>query len=212
MIKRLTYTLVLSITSSFLFAQSTTFYGHFKLQEFDTLHVYPSKYIETAKTKKNNKIAFKGTIISNSSAIIPHGIDTIFPSRGYTAILKFAVDSAKNVMGYVFGTSQIDPYNSKIALVVVNTELNKRVAYFDLATYNYIEGTMEETMNSWILDENKDGNIDIAQLRDLTDYELPNEYSDNISGVTSSMYRFENGEFISYYMTKEMYQALRVIK
>jgi hypothetical protein len=208
MIKKWTYCLLLCVCSSTLAAQSTTFYNHFKLQSFDTLHVYPSKYIESLK---NKTIEYKGTIICND-AIIPHGIDTLFPSKGYTAILKFYADSTTKFVGYIFGTSQIDPYDSKLVLVVIDTKLNKRIAYFDLASYKYLDGTMEETMNSWILDENKDGNIEIAQLRELTDYELPNEYSDNISGVTSSMYRYENNEFVSYYMTKEMYQALRIIK
>lgn len=82
---------------------------------------------------------------------------------------------------------------------------------FILASYIYLEGAMEETVNSWIIDANENGSLDIITKKWLTDFELPNEYSDNITGGTSTFYQ-TNQDSLSWDIIPEWTETLQIIK
>ena len=103
-------------------------------------------------------------------------------------------------------------YESSIKMILFNSTTKQLDMVYDLAYFKEIEGTMDETQNSWFLDEDGDGDLDIAMMIELNDYELPNEYSDNISGVEGFLYRNNNGTLSAEYISKELYTSLTIKK
>ena len=71
---------------------------------------------------------------------------------------------------------------------------------------------MEETVNSWVYDIDKDGDLDIMKIIDLIDYELPIEDAPNISAVEGFLWRNLGSKFQYEYLSKELYYQLTIKK
>jgi hypothetical protein len=87
--------------------------------------------------------------------------------------------------------------------LVIDGKSDSLINKYNLAYYKTIPGTMEETMNAWIVDLDKDGDLDIGIMINLVDYELADEISENISGVEGYGYYIQDGRLSYDYLSKE---------
>ena len=99
--------------------------------------------------------------------------------------------------------------HKEIRILIYSESRQKMLLDMELAHYDYVETTYKSEMKSWLLDIDGDGDTDIANWESLTDYELPNEYSDNISGDTRYMHMLENDSLVYYYWDYEKLEGLR---
>lgn len=177
--------------------------------EKDSLHVTPSNYTNIESYINDGiPLSFNGTEIPKIT-LSPYNIyDSHAASTEFYALDK--VDFGSSLYGMIVGVKTENVSESKIAIWIINTESNSIIEKVNLAYYKKIPGTMEELMNAWILDLDEDGDLDIAVMISLTDYELPNEFSDNISGVEGYGYYIQEGKVSYDYLSQENYQRFAV--
>lgn len=177
---------------------------------FDTLHLYPSKYqIQPIGIPLNNPGMYAGFPIT-TDILSPYGLDTLYEAVRYTVPQKFVFDANQNYLGYVMCCETEEVEFSYLVLLVMSEE-DELIFSYKVAHYLYLESAFEETKNSWLFDEDNDGDLDLAYKIDLIDYEPPNEFADNISGTTTGFLRFDRGKYTSEYLEDEQFQ-LKLVK
>ena len=176
---------------------------------FDTLHIYPTKYLSNSGIPSANGGMYNGVVIQEDILKV-YDLEKLYHGDRYTVPEKFII--SENVIGYVLTCeNHADLLSSYVVLIVLDEE-GKLVYHQMMAWYSAIEGTMEETGNTWIFDNDGDGDLDLATMEDLVDYELPNEFANNVSGVKGYVHQFTEGEYVYEYITKELYQSLTIKK
>ncbi|MCB9223324.1 MAG: hypothetical protein R2780_09510 [Crocinitomicaceae bacterium] len=185
---------------------------HFSIVETDSLHIYPSKYLlDTPITKNGKSGLFTGKEIHAIS--IKHlGIDTLYPNNRYWANEQIYLNSNKTIIAATIVIGRKDPKDSILLIVIYNIKTEERLLVIEGASHQKIEGAMKQTVNSWIMDLDNDGDLDIAIMKDLVDYELPNEYSDNISGVEGFGYYLKDDKMEFDYLSQENYSTFQIKK
>lgn len=138
----------------------------------DSLHISLSTFGKLKDSETVNKtISWKGQLISDSLRQKMN----LGPNISY-ALGKIILDNEKKVIGYIVGCDDL-----KVKMYVYSLESKKCTFNVELASYAYLETAYEKIRNSWIIDLNGDGNLDIATWEKLRDFEFPDELSDNIS-------------------------------
>ncbi len=208
--------IILSLNFS-TFTQNSQNFSNFSRQfeyiEFDTLQIYPSAFYTINNKGGSQLITISGEQISQE-VIVDLKLDSIIGSTNLKAINKFNFDSNGNMIGFIIGMQDNHPYDCSIGLLVYSMINQETLFYISAASYIHMELTMESTKNTWIYDSNEDGFKDIIYRIDLIDYELPDEYSENISGTTTGELRFnpETNDFDSYYLGSNAMKVLRLKK
>ena len=118
------------------------------------------------------------------------GDSLILAGKTFSALVKIALDKTQNYWAYLLRDD-----NREIFVFVYSKKKEDFILNVKLASYVYLEGTMEQKRNAWIMDLNNDGIKDIAICENLLDFELPNEYADNISGTEQFCFLLKNGVF-----------------
>jgi len=133
----------------------------------DSLHLFASGYKCDNNLKKwSGKIIPENLINSNS-----------LNPEATIALGKLYFDNKKEMIGYLIGNNE----KTHVFLYVYSKEKKQNIIDFTVASHTFLEGAYEEVTNSWILDVDNNGILDIAVWKRLTDFELPNEYSQNNS-------------------------------
>ena len=179
---------------------------------FDTLHLYPSNYYSVNLQGNANTINIEGEKIPHQM-VQQLKLDSICGSNDLKAINRFNF-GPQGLIGFVIGIQEDSPYDCSVGIMVYSMMTKSVLFYLTAASYKHMEFTMESTKNTWIYDSNQDGYLDIIYMIDLIDYELPNEYADNISGVKSGELRYnpDSKDFDSYYLGSIAYKVLSVKK
>ncbi len=139
----------------------------------DTLHIYPNL------THKNEIIKIKNHLINKNIE------EEFFPSY------SFYLDKDSAYKAYLFVSKE-----KQSVKLIVELSKNKTVIYNDyIAYYAFLEGAYEKWQNAWIADFNNDGNRDIGIYKQLIDFELPTEESENISADEKYLLLFKDGKF-----------------
>ncbi len=109
------------------------------------------------------------------------------------------------VCGFIYGSTI-----SQAIYITVYSEQKERIIFNrEIAHYDYMETTYESTMKSWFLDIDSDGDKDIATWESMIDFELPNDYSNNISGDTRFIHFLDQDSLIYDYWDSEKLKSLR---
>ena len=135
----------------------------------DSLHVFASGY------RYNNNLKEWSRKIIPNNLIKSHNINP----ESSVALGKLFFDAKKEMIGYLIGNND----QNHVFLYIYSREKQKNIFDLTVASNTCLEGSYEEIQNSWIIDLNKDGRLDIVIWKRLTDFEFPNEYSENISKV-----------------------------
>src|SRR5688572_24368792 len=160
---------------------STSFDQYFHLQSFDTLHVHSVGFNQTF----SKEISFETLKKEN----VP------LDSGTYQAVSRFFMSADKNLTGYLFRELTGSATHQVIHLCIRSEKLKRFIFHIEVASWTAIENTMEQTLNSWILDVNGDGVLDVATKKYLEDFELPTEDAPNISGEEKYIHVFQKGAF-----------------
>lgn len=174
-------------------ADIAPFDAAFKVNSDQRIYCYTLKYFSSNGKKKTPTIS-DGKLLS-SEALTKAGL--ILPEGKWYAFEKFHFDKAKDFTGYLLATSQEGFEQRTIKLVVFQKSSGMWAFMMDVATFTHMESTMKQTRNSWIQDLDNDGNLDIATVETLQDYELPIE--SNISGTKKFMHFFSKGNLLYSY-------------
>lgn len=101
-------------------------------------------------------------------------------------------------------------YTEEAIQMTVYDESRSTIIYQREIAHNILmETTYHSILKSWLMDVNGDGDKDLVSWKELTDFELPNEFSDNSSAVEKGIYLFENGSFNYEYWDAEKLSKLR---
>ncbi|MFH0866247.1 MAG: hypothetical protein V1904_08630 [Bacteroidota bacterium] len=174
----------------------------------DTLHITVMTYVHIAGMKTGcYHPQFAGVVIPSEIA----GFIQNQKTNNYTALGKFNFDKEKKYTGYLIGNSD-STGGKEIDLFVFSKTENKFIFNCQVASYLYLKGTTEQIMNSWIMDLNNDKCLDIATISKITDFEKPNEFSDNISGEKKWMYYFREGIFEYRIWDENLLNDVKVMK
>ena len=189
-------TYLIALLSLFSFnCYSQNWSTYFDWTNTDSLHVYPSKI------KKGEEIKLELVALT--------GIDTIYPNRRFFGYQSFKWSDS--LTAFIVRLEDDYVHEPTIILVLAN-ESSEIQDVIELASYSQIPGTMEETVNSWVYDIDKDGDLDIMKIIDLIDYELPIEDAPNISAVEGFLWRNLGSKFQYEYLSKELYYQLTIKK
>ncbi|MFI5204388.1 MAG: hypothetical protein ACHQF2_07815, partial [Flavobacteriales bacterium] len=155
--------------------------------------------------------------VSASKAIrVPYSLlkkeNVPLDSGSYNAVFKFYFDKEKTITGYLLSEQSPGGNHYAVHLCVYSVNEKKFIFHMEVASYVYMEATMEQTTNSWITDLNKDGIKDIATKKYLEDFELPDEGAGNISGGESFIHVFRNGKFEYAYWEEEILPGVSLVK
>lgn len=178
---------------------------------FDTLHIYPTKYLEFIPPV-GPRFFQMGKSLLTTEEVKNFGLDSLTHAELISPIGSFLMRPESTYKAYILGVTRKELYDCSVDIVIFDISTEMAIFHFRLASYKSIEGTMEELTNSWIYDIDKDDDFDLAYIIDIKDYELPNEYSDNISGTHSGELRFNQGEFESYYLSTGASKVFRLIR
>lgn len=100
----------------------------------------------------------------------------------------------------------------KIYLYVYSKNQKKIIFNLELAKYVKLEYTCEIIHNSLIIDLNKDNCLDIASYEWTQDYELPNEFADNITGYEKFFYIFKKNNYEYQYWDDNVLKQIELKK
>jgi hypothetical protein len=171
----------------------------------DSTHIYPTAYTNlNAYQKQGTPFGFFGKRISQGLLNKYNVFQSHSKSTKFYALEKF--DFGSSLYGLVVGLKEKVVEDSRIAIWLIDGKSDSLINKYNLAYYKTIPGTMEETMNAWIVDLDKDGDLDIGIMINLVDYELADEISENISGVEGYGYYIQDGRLSYDYLSKENYQ------
>lgn len=133
----------------------------------DSLHIFMSGY------KQNNNLE------KWSRKIIPEDLINFYKLNIEAAVAlgKLYFDTDKEMIGYLIGNKE----QNSIFMYIYSKEKNQMIDYFTVVSNILMKGAYEEVTNSWILDLDGNGSLDIAVWKRLIDFELSNEYVGNIS-------------------------------
>jgi hypothetical protein len=131
----------------------------------DSLHIYNSGYSNG------------NTVEEWSGEIIPENLILAYGLNPESTIALAKISFNKEMTGYFIGNKE----QNSIILYIYSIEKSQMTHHFYAAKNIYMDGAYEEITNCWILDLDSNKTVDIVIWQRLTDFELPNEYSDNIS-------------------------------
>ena len=158
----------------------------FKDISTDSLHISLCTFGEFKDSDKLDKtFQWKGPLISDSLKQEMR----LDPDVSY-ALGKIILNTEKNIIGYIVGCVDL-----KVQLYAYSFKQKDFIFNIQLASYKYVEAAYEKTRNSWIIDQNGDGNLDIATWEKLTDFEFQNQLSDNLSGDKKFIHFLIDGNF-----------------
>ena len=181
---------------------------YFELTETDSFHIRPFNYFKVGPQPLNDFRDFTGKVIPKGFDQLA-SFDSLFHPINFFANEVIKLDSSNYAAITV--VQQQDVYDSFVMILILN-EAGELQTFFQAASWKYLEGTMEETQNSWLFDEDGDGDLDICMMTDLLDFELPVEDAPNISGTTALLYRNNKVDFEAEYISEKLWKLLRVEK
>lgn len=182
-----------------------------KEKNFDTLHVYPGKYLRKSGAPHVNSGLYNGIEIS-TGLVDEYGLLNLYPADRYTVPEKFVVDTSSNTTAYILTCEVNGEFTNSFVVLAVFNENDELIFHYKISWYTALEDAFEETVNTWFFDRDEDGDLDIVLLNELIDYELPNEYADNISGVRKNFLRFSNGDYDFEDISKDSGSAFKIIR
>lgn len=148
---------------------------HFPELDFDTLHVYPSFPVKDAKPIPTDLL--RSLPVSDTSELFPIG--------------KFSFEKDAKHTVYIISTRE----QGSVFLLMLDPAKPNSIQRVVLASEEESHGAFSKLSNSWILDIDHDGSLDVATITDLIDHEMSNEYADNISGTMQTVLLFRNDGF-----------------
>ncbi len=111
--------------------------------------------------------------------------------RDFVATLGwFPLDAKGRFRGYLLGQRE----QQNIQLYILDMQEDSLVLDFEVAKYLYLPGTMRSVKNSWVMDTDGDGNMEILTIEQLEDFEMEADGAPNISGTKSFCHRLVNGK------------------
>lgn len=182
-----------------------------QIQEVDSLHLYPSLLFDLPKNEKQNGKIHEGYVFIPEEMKAQYGLDTIFfTGQNSYLVSAFYFDKKKNSIGLVIANEdhEIKGYTAYTVNVLRST--GKIEGIYAGAVYWDMFGTMQQTLNSLIMDIDGDGDLDISVLNHITDYELPDEFSSNITGTNGYTMVFEGDSLTYDYITQNVWDNLRL--
>ncbi|MEO9531450.1 MAG: hypothetical protein ABJG68_14195 [Crocinitomicaceae bacterium] len=181
---------------------------YFEVIESDSFHIRPFDYLQSNPLSTEKFKQFKGKPVPRSHSELTSLESALSPDK-FFANEAIKIDS--NHFAGMLVVQDKDVYRSVVLILILNKK-GKMISFFQAASWTHLEGTMEETQNAWIFDEDLDGDLDIVVMSDLVDYELPTEDAPNISGVTALTYRNLLGSFETVNISDELWYKLSVQK
>lgn len=190
-----------------VFGQNS-FKDYFKFSDSDSVHIKPFDFLNDSPQKIGLGQNFKGRKIPKIHPQLSV-IDSLFNPHKYFANNYYLIDSSHYAAELVVESIYLE--ESIVMLLILDLEVNI-TQFFEAAFWTHMDGTMEETKNTWLLDDDNDGDLDIIMLTDLIDYELHLEDAPNISGTTAVVYRNHISYFEIENITENLWYKLGVQK
>ncbi|MCB9235842.1 MAG: hypothetical protein H6581_29610 [Bacteroidia bacterium] len=158
--------------------------GQFTEIEAAGLHIHIGKFYDLKNRPEITPSSIPSQLLSQTGSEFDKG-------QGF-AVNSFWLDAKKQFKGYLI--AGFDPaQNFRIILKVIHKNGKQVPGVLEVAAYGYLESAYERILNSMLTDLNDDGYLDIVVVDQLTDFELPNEYADNISNTKRFIYLFDPG-------------------
>lgn len=159
--------------------------SYFKYVKFDTLHVHAAAFAP------------------NSGKSIPYSLlrnqKLQLDSAAYEALICFPISPDSNILGYLVQQQNQPNQHRTVYMFARNKKSGQILLQMEIACYTYLEGTMEQTVNTWITDINGDGHLDLATRKYIRDFEMPTDDAPNITGEEKYTHVFQKWRF--YYRT-----------
>lgn len=183
----LVFTLPVQLQASVLMSKDSAqkLQSYFTYKRFDTLHVHTAVFPE----KAGNTIPY--SLLKRQKLMLD--------SAAYQALICFPMSPDSSIMGYLLQQKNQPNQHRSVYMFVRNTKSGQLLLQMEVACYTYLEGTMEQTVNTWITDVNGDGYLDLATRKYIRDFELPTEDAPNITGEEKYTHVFQKWRF--YYRT-----------
>lgn len=185
------------------------FFGSGAFAQLDSIHVALSDYFNLDNDEPAQPFAENYFSLSFSFQQQVGLTDLYSPQKMY--LLRELDMGTNGAKGALIALVNDSPNDCAIIFVVYNQEF-ELIFHHLAAKYVRLEGTMEETSNSWIYDYDKDGDLDFIHMNSLIDYELSFEMAPNISGWDAFLYLNNQGIFEYDYPDQNTLKSIHLIK
>ena len=108
----------------------------------------------------------------------------------YATLGWFPIDASSRYRGYLLG----DRERQCIQLYLIDMQKDSLLLSLEVAKYSYLPGAMRSIKNSWLMDTDGDGSMEILTVEHLEDFEMETADAPNISGTKSYCHRLVNGK------------------
>ncbi len=168
------FVLILSAQDGRAQAPSQAYESYFPLLAFSQLHLCMSKMVWPA-CKVGTQFSFLPAAERN---------------KHFHCIGFFKIDMAGRYRGYLVA----EQARNEIFLYVVDKSRKETILGVEVASYTYLMGAMKSVTNCWIMDCDRDMNMDILIHTELEDFEFPTADAPNLSGSKYHRYSLVDGK------------------